>query len=151
MINIDTGLSAEALLPRLEQFFNLAADKIRLLDSEWDARQGSPVFTVDGKYTTRGWTEWTQGFQFGCALLQFDAEGDEGFLDLGRQRTVDLLRALKQEGVVLIVATHDPMHFAEVADHSLRLNGGHLVVDESVYHDLPETVTPINRRARATV
>ncbi len=24
----------------------------------------------------RGWTEWTQGFQFGAAVLQFDATGD---------------------------------------------------------------------------
>ena len=24
---------------------------------------GAPVFTVDGRYTARGWTEWTQGFQ----------------------------------------------------------------------------------------
>jgi hypothetical protein len=91
MINIDTNLSAEALLPKLDQFFSLAGDKIRLLDSEWDTRQGSPVFTIDGKYTTRGWTEWTQGFQFGCALLQFDAEDNEEFLDLGRQRTIDLM------------------------------------------------------------
>jgi hypothetical protein len=91
MINIDTTLTAAALLPKLDQFFRLAAGKIRLLDSEWDTRQGSPVFTVDGKYTTRGWTEWTQGFQFGCALLQFDAEDDEEFLDLGRQRTIDLM------------------------------------------------------------
>jgi len=91
MINIDTSLSAAALLPKLDQFFSLAADKIRLLDSEWDTGQGSPVFTIDGKYTSRGWTEWTQGFQFGCALLQFDAESDEEFLDLGRQRTIDLM------------------------------------------------------------
>ena len=89
MINIDTDLTAAALLPRLDQFFDLAADKIRLLDQEWDPARGSPVFTVGGKYTTRGWTEWTQGFQFGCALLQFDAEDDEDFLELGRRRTVE--------------------------------------------------------------
>ena len=91
MINIDTSLSAATLLPKLDQFFSLAAGKIRLLDRECDAREGSPVFTVDGKYTSRGWTEWTQGFQFGCALLQFDAEDDEEFLNLGRQRTIDLM------------------------------------------------------------
>jgi len=89
MINIDNNLSAKALLPKLDQFFALAAGKIRLLDDEWDSSQGSPVFTIDGKYTTRGWTEWTQGFQFGCALLQFDADDDEEFLTLGRQRTID--------------------------------------------------------------
>src|SRR5262249_24543016 len=37
----------------------------------------------------RGWTEWTQGFQFGSALLQFDATGDREFLDLGRLRTLE--------------------------------------------------------------
>ena len=31
----------------------------------------SPVFTVKGRYTSKGWTEWTQGFQYGSALLQF--------------------------------------------------------------------------------
>ena len=36
---------------------------------------GAPVFTVEGRYQARGWTEWTQGFQFGSALLQFDATG----------------------------------------------------------------------------
>ena len=36
----------------------------------------------------KGWTEWTQGFQYGSALLQFDATGDERFLELGRERTV---------------------------------------------------------------
>jgi unsaturated chondroitin disaccharide hydrolase len=44
---------------------------------------------VEGAYTSRGWTEWTQGFQFGAAVLQFDATGDERFLALGRAATVD--------------------------------------------------------------
>lgn len=91
MINVNTDLSPGALLPKLDEFFSMAGDKIRLLDSEWDSAKGSPVITVNGKYAARGWTEWTQGFQFGCALLQFDATGDEEFLDLGRQRTVDLM------------------------------------------------------------
>ena len=29
----------------------------------------------------KGWTEWTQGFQFGSAILQFDATGDDEFLE----------------------------------------------------------------------
>jgi hypothetical protein len=45
------------------------------------------VFTVDGRYTARGWTEWTQGFQYGSMLLHFDATGDERYLQLGRERT----------------------------------------------------------------
>ena len=46
---------------------------------------------MKGKYTSRGWTEWTQGFQFGSALLQFDATGDERFLELGRRKTIELM------------------------------------------------------------
>ena len=41
------------------------------------------------KIYTRGWTEWTQGFQFGSALLQFDATGDKEFLEIGRRNTVE--------------------------------------------------------------
>ena len=47
------------------------------------------MFTVDGRYRARGWTEWTQGFQFGSALLQFDATGEREFLELGRSRTIE--------------------------------------------------------------
>jgi hypothetical protein len=47
------------------------------------------VFTVDGTYQARGWTEWTQGFQFGSAVLQFDATGDTEVLELARTRTVE--------------------------------------------------------------
>ena len=54
----------------------------------WSPANGAPVFTVDGRYTARGWTEWTEGFQYGSALLQFDATGDTAFLELGRERTL---------------------------------------------------------------
>jgi hypothetical protein len=49
------------------------------------------VFTRKGRYTSQGWTEWTQGFQYGSALLQFDATDDERFLELGRDRTVAVM------------------------------------------------------------
>src|SRR4029450_9004965 len=56
-------------------------------------QDGAPVFTVQGRYQARGWTEWTQGFQFGSALLQFDATGDAQFLEIVRSRTVDRMAA----------------------------------------------------------
>jgi tungstate transport system ATP-binding protein len=68
-----------------------------------------------------------------------------------RQRTVALLRQLKREGLALVVATHDPMHFADVVTQTLRLANGRLSSDGSVYADLPDTVTPIDRRARVIV
>src|SRR5262245_15082978 len=87
-IKIDTQLTPQRLRPALERLFELSAGKIRALEKSWRPGDGTPVFTVKGRYTARGWTEWTQGFQFGSALLQFDATGDEHFLELGRGRTI---------------------------------------------------------------
>ena len=70
---------------KLEKFWNLSSDKIQLIGREYDDSQGSPVFTVEGKYTSRGWTEWTQGFQFGSAVLQFDATGETSFLEAAKK------------------------------------------------------------------
>ena len=67
--------------------FELSAEKIRSLDRAWPS-SGAPVFTVEGRYTARGWTEWTEGFVYGAALLQFDATGERAFLDLGQERTL---------------------------------------------------------------
>lgn len=88
---IPSSLSPDSpsLQKRLQRLFDLAAAKIRHLDQSWDPSRGSPVFTVDGRYTARGWTEWTQGFQFGLPLLVFDATGDAAMLELGRSRTVE--------------------------------------------------------------
>lgn len=81
-------LTPAALLPKLDRFFALSAGKIRSLQESWNSADGAPVFTVRGKYTARGWTEWTQGFQFGCQALQFDATGEEEFWRLCRQNSL---------------------------------------------------------------
>jgi unsaturated chondroitin disaccharide hydrolase len=73
---IDDKLSAADLSPALDRFWKLSGDKIDLMLKEYDPAQGSPVFTVNGKYSTRGWTEWTEGFYYGSAFLQFDATGE---------------------------------------------------------------------------
>jgi unsaturated chondroitin disaccharide hydrolase len=84
----DLALDAQALLPSIRRLWELSGSKILRLHRRWDPAQGTPVFTIRGEYTSRGWTEWTQGFQFGAALLQFDATGDELFLEIGRSATV---------------------------------------------------------------
>jgi hypothetical protein len=70
-MQIDNNITAKDLLPGLERFWQVSGQKINDLNSNYDPAQGSPVFTVEGKYTTRGWTEWTQGFQYGSEILQF--------------------------------------------------------------------------------
>jgi len=90
-LRIQEEIQAKSLRPKLEAFFDLAGKKIAVLDRSWQAGNGSPVFTVAGKYTARGWTDWTQGFQYGAALLQFDATGDPAMLELGRRRTREFM------------------------------------------------------------
>lgn len=90
-IKINHDLTATKLVPKINRFFELSAAKILDLQKTWKPSKGTPVFTIKGKYTSRGWTEWTQGFQFGSALLQFDATGEKQFLEIGRKGTIDLM------------------------------------------------------------
>jgi hypothetical protein len=86
---IDAHLTLQKLQPSLDRFWKLSGEKILLIEKNFDPKRGAPVFTVNGQYTTRGWTEWTQGFQYGSALLQFDATGEKTFLETGRKNTVE--------------------------------------------------------------
>ncbi len=85
---INHSLTPKKLVPKINRLFELSAQKILSIEKSWKADAGAPVFTLQGRYTSRGWTEWTQGFQYGSALLQFDAMGDERFLEIGRQGTI---------------------------------------------------------------
>jgi len=87
-IRIASKLRPEDLLPQIERMWELSAEKILSLHKSWDPARGSPVYTVRGRYTTRGWTEWTQGFQFGSALLQYEATDDRQFLQIGLEGTL---------------------------------------------------------------
>jgi unsaturated chondroitin disaccharide hydrolase len=101
MIKLGSHLSPRDLLPAITRLFEVSAGKIRSLEKSWTA-EGAPVFTVDGCYAARGWTEWTEGFRYGSALLQFDATDDREFLDLGRDRTIS-----RMSGHLTHVGVHD--------------------------------------------
>ncbi|HOD51293.1 MAG TPA: glycosyl hydrolase [Candidatus Hydrogenedentes bacterium] len=140
-MKIDRRLTPKSFEKALERFFELSGKKIHALNTAWDPAAGSPVFTRQGKYTARGWTEWTQGFQFGCQILQFDATDDSAFFTMGRGNTIRYmaphvshigvhdhgfnnistygnLRRLAIEGRTL--ETPDSMHFYEMA---LKVSG----------------------------
>ncbi|MGF1677783.1 MAG: glycosyl hydrolase [Candidatus Methylacidiphilales bacterium] len=89
MIDLTSTPAMEDLSYPLDQLFSLAKHKITSLDQSYDDSKGSPVFTINGLYTTRGWTEWTEGFRYGIAILHYDATGDSESLDSGRHHTVD--------------------------------------------------------------
>ena len=87
MITPDRSLSPSDLASDIRKLWEASATKILSIDAAEVPGSATPVFTVKGRYTARGWTEWTQGFVYGSAILQYDATGDERFLTLGRNRT----------------------------------------------------------------
>ena len=88
MIQLENVPESDELLSRINAMWALSADKILSIEND---RQESttPVFTINGNYVAQGWTEWTQGFQFGSSILQFDGTGDEQFLDIGCTKTLE--------------------------------------------------------------
>ena len=93
MINTNSDISLATLRPKIEKLFELAVGKVRTTASLSTLNGKTPVFTVKGQYVAQGWTEWTQGFQFGSALLCFDATNDEELLALGRTGTREAMRS----------------------------------------------------------
>jgi unsaturated chondroitin disaccharide hydrolase len=89
VLKIDASLTVKDLAPAIRRTFELSGKKIERLEKRWNPAHGTPVFTVAGKYATRGWTEWTQGFQFGGAVLQYDATGEPKFAEIGRNATIE--------------------------------------------------------------
>lgn len=88
-MKLDHSISLERVAQQLPRFWELSGQKIKSIESTFDTQKGAPVFTEKGIYVTRGWTEWTQGFQFGSAILQFDATEDDTFLEIGRKNTIE--------------------------------------------------------------
>jgi hypothetical protein len=87
MIHADSQLAPGDLLPACERLWRLAAPKIRRIAERFPHNAPSPVITRAGRYEPQGWTEWTRGFQYGVALLAFDATNDQSLLKIGREGT----------------------------------------------------------------
>lgn len=85
-MKIDHTVAPLDLAPAIHQMWDISAIKIDSIDRSFDRSKGVPVHTVAGRYQPRGWTDWTQGFEFGSAILQFDATGEERFLEMAIQR-----------------------------------------------------------------
>lgn len=89
MITIDYNLKPGDFIDKLNRFWQFSEKKIQLIERFYNESNGSPVYTIDGKYSTRGWTEWTQGFQYGSAILQYDVSGEIGTLEYAKKNIVD--------------------------------------------------------------
>jgi hypothetical protein len=82
-------LKAKDLSPAVERTLQLAAEKTLRLDRRWKVSDGAPVMTVAGRYTARSWTQWTQGFQYGNALMGFELTGDKDLLKVAQRHVID--------------------------------------------------------------
>jgi len=91
MIKINDLLTPADLLPKLKRFWKRSAACLDAIEGKFPQGSATPVLTIDGQYAAQGWTEWTQGFQYGSLFLQFDATGEQRFFELGRERTVDTM------------------------------------------------------------
>ncbi|HVT88815.1 MAG TPA: hypothetical protein VHD56_08195 [Tepidisphaeraceae bacterium] len=105
-MNIDKTLKPSDLSKLLSRLFGLAINKLQRLNRAWDNSRGAPVFTVDGQYTARAWTQWTHGFQFGCPLLVYEITGDKKLLDLARKK----------------ILVHMPQHVTHMGVHDHGFN-----------------------------
>jgi hypothetical protein len=99
-VKVNETLTPKVLMPQIRRAAALAAEKAQGLERRWKVSDGAPVFTVAGKYTARSWTQWTQGFQYGIALLSFDLTGEPALLNLARGHVVaDMAEHLTHTGV----------------------------------------------------
>jgi hypothetical protein len=88
-MQIKEQLSARDLVPAVERAAKLATEKTLRLGHRWKASDGAPVFTVAGRYTARSWTQWTEGFQYGNAILCFDLTGNQELLVSARANVLE--------------------------------------------------------------
>lgn len=87
-MQIDEAITSREIDDLLSPYFERSGRKLDSIFATWRPESGTPVFTAGGRYTSQSWTEWTQGFMFGWALLQFEATGDERYLEMGRNGIV---------------------------------------------------------------
>jgi unsaturated chondroitin disaccharide hydrolase len=81
---LDRSITVQQLQPNTLRVAALAAQKTTQLLHRWKHSDGAPVITVAGRYTSRNWTQWTQGFLYGSGLLAFEMTDDRELLDLSR-------------------------------------------------------------------
>ncbi|MBN9617884.1 MAG: glycosyl hydrolase [Acidobacteriales bacterium 59-55] len=87
-MNIQQALQPIDLAAAVTRLFSLAGQKTLALNQRWQLRDGAPVVTINGRYVSRNWTQWTQGFAYGNAILCFDITGQPEFLKIGRDCTI---------------------------------------------------------------
>jgi len=152
-MKVERQRTPQELAPAVTRLFELASDKTKRIAARWQVSMGAPVVTRAGEYAGRNWTQWTQGFAYGNAILCYDITRDAKLLQIGRDNTLQhmaehithigvhdhgfnnlstygQLRRLMQEGI--IPQNEWEMNFYELA---LKSSGA---VQAARWTDLPE-------------
>ena len=87
-MKIDATRTAQELSSGVTKLFELASGKTERIAARWQTSMGAPVVTRAGQYVGRNWTQWTQGFAYGNAILCFDITRDSKLVELGRGSTL---------------------------------------------------------------
>lgn len=152
-MKVERQRTPQELAPAITRLFELASEKTKRIAARWQVSMGAPVVTRAGEYAGRNWTQWTQGFAYGNAILCYDITRDAKLLQIGRENTLQhmaehithigvhdhgfnnlstygQLRRLMQEGII----PHNEweMNFYELA---LKSSGA---VQAARWTDLPE-------------
>ncbi|MEZ2347243.1 hypothetical protein [Terriglobus sp. RCC_193] len=152
-MKVERQRTPQELAPAVARLFELASEKTQRIAARWEVSMGAPVVTRAGEYAGRNWTQWTQGFAYGNAILCYDITRDARLLQIGRDNTLQhmaehithigvhdhgfnnlstygQLRRLMQEGII----PHNEweMNFYELA---LKSSGA---VQAARWTDLPE-------------
>jgi len=152
-MKVERQRTPQELAPAITRLFELASEKTKRIAARWKVNMGAPVVTRAGEYAGRNWTQWTQGFAYGNAILCYDITRDAKLLQIGRENTLQhmaehithigvhdhgfnnlstygQLRRLMQEGII----PHNEweMNFYELA---LKNSGA---VQAARWTDLPE-------------
>ena len=99
-MKINTTITPQDLASGIRRAVELAPEKMLRLERRWNVPGCAPVFTVEGRYTARSWTQWTQGFQYGNALLCFELGSNAELLAMARRHVVaDMAEHLTHTGV----------------------------------------------------
>ncbi|WP_047490682.1 glycoside hydrolase family 88 protein [Terriglobus sp. TAA 43] len=152
-MKVERQRTPQELAPAVTRLFELASDKTKRIAARWQVSMGAPVVTRAGEYAGRNWTQWTQGFAYGNAILCYDITRDAKLLQIGRDNTLQhmaehithigvhdhgfnnlstygQLRRLMQEGI--IPQNEWEMNFYELA---LKSSGA---VQAARWTDLPD-------------
>ena len=118
---IDATLQSSDLESSLAKLFELAAKKATLLDRTWDVSNGTPVFTVEGKYTTRSFAEYIKGF-----------DGKPAADEKDRKRAIESIDVAGNAAVARVILDYPTVRFVDYMT-LLKIDGEWKIVNKSFY------------------